>query len=471
MEARPLKCPECKCETDLDICPSCGFDISISKKIISISDRLYNEGLKKAQAGDLSGAIELLGKSLGFYKRNVASRNLLGLVYGAYGRLGEALRQWVISYNYNLDDNEACEYVESVKKNYRNFERQNESVRLYNKALVSLGGKSEDMAIIQLKRAVDINPNFVDALNLLSLCYINSGQTGKAFSAIKRVLEIDSANQTARKYLDELGGDNPRTAAFRLEAQPDGSADKPRDSAHKFVPSYAKTVSPSFSLRLSHLLFLVAGALLIFIIYNMYVMPPKILSLENENQSIITEMQKLESEKESELSAKDADISGLKNQISELEGKLAGAEKENELQQRISRLNYASNLLLEQKYEEAVVYSKTIDLTDIPEEFSKIVDDIAAVAYPIIEKENYTAGYTAYNRQQYAEAKQLFLKSVEYSAAGSDTIDDSYYYLGRIADDTDKDYAAARIYYEKVVTEYPSSNQFYNARYRLNILP
>ena len=50
-------------------------------KILYQSNYWYNDGLRKAQIRDLSGAIDLLKRSLKFNKLNVQARNLLGLVY------------------------------------------------------------------------------------------------------------------------------------------------------------------------------------------------------------------------------------------------------------------------------------------------------------------------------------------------------------------------------------------------------
>ena len=64
-----------------DYCPSCGFHVEVQKKIWQLSNTYYNLGLDKAQIRDLSGAIDLLKRSLKFNKLNVQARNLLGLVY------------------------------------------------------------------------------------------------------------------------------------------------------------------------------------------------------------------------------------------------------------------------------------------------------------------------------------------------------------------------------------------------------
>ena len=48
------------CNTPLaaiDYCPGCGADVTLQKRIVRISNLLYNRGLEKASVRDLSGAI------------------------------------------------------------------------------------------------------------------------------------------------------------------------------------------------------------------------------------------------------------------------------------------------------------------------------------------------------------------------------------------------------------------------------
>lgn len=70
-------------------------------KIIRLSNTLYNDGLKKANIRDLSGAAQSLRISLRYYKANIPARNLLGLVYFEMGEVVDALSEWVISRAFN----------------------------------------------------------------------------------------------------------------------------------------------------------------------------------------------------------------------------------------------------------------------------------------------------------------------------------------------------------------------------------
>ena len=60
-----MKCYHCDCElTDQDTCPTCGADVALYKKLMSLSNLYYNEGLEKATVRNLTGAAESLHQSL-----------------------------------------------------------------------------------------------------------------------------------------------------------------------------------------------------------------------------------------------------------------------------------------------------------------------------------------------------------------------------------------------------------------------
>ena len=50
-----MNCYYCGAYLDsMDTCPNCEADVKIWKKIVSISNKLYNDGLERAQVRDLS---------------------------------------------------------------------------------------------------------------------------------------------------------------------------------------------------------------------------------------------------------------------------------------------------------------------------------------------------------------------------------------------------------------------------------
>lgn len=201
-----MKCLICGFDVENShICPNCNQNIYVFNKIFNISARLYNDALEKAQKNDFSNAIILIQKSLYFNKNNTEARNLLGLLYYQIGRLGDAVKQWILSSNINTkEDNKAFYYLEIFNKNIRNFEKLDDAVRLYNQAIKYLKNKNDDLAIIRIKKALDINPNFIDAINLLGFCYILQRKYKQALKMFQKVLTLDIHNKTAINYIDEI---------------------------------------------------------------------------------------------------------------------------------------------------------------------------------------------------------------------------------------------------------------------------
>lgn len=128
-----MKCFNCGAELGRsDCCEQCGVDVSRYRRLIQISNAYYNEGLDKAKVRDLSGAIVSLRQSLKINKKNMDARNLLGLVQFEMGDVVEALSQWILSKNFQKEDNLADYYIESVQKNPAKLQAINTTVKKYN---------------------------------------------------------------------------------------------------------------------------------------------------------------------------------------------------------------------------------------------------------------------------------------------------------------------------------------------------
>ena len=186
------------------VCPSCGHDNIAVHKAVRISNTYYNRGLDMAQIRDMSGAVDMLERSLKFNKRNIDARNLLGLVYFETGEVVAALSEWVISKNIKPADNIASEYIDRLRENQQRLENIQGTIRRYNRALDLCKAGEEDMACVTLKKAIDANPKFIKAHYLLALIYIKRGEYERAGKVLKKALPIDRTNPTALRFLNEI---------------------------------------------------------------------------------------------------------------------------------------------------------------------------------------------------------------------------------------------------------------------------
>ena len=197
-----MNCYNCGCRlSHHDFCTACGADVGLYKRIMNISNLYYNEGLEKATVRDLTGAVTSLRQSLKFNKNNIDARNLLGLVYFEMGEVVAALSEWVISKNMRPQKNVADDYIEMVQSNASRLESINSTIKKYNQALVYCNQDSKDLAIIQLKKVLSLNPKFVRAHQLLALLYIDSEQWDKAKRELVKCCNIDSNNTQTLRYM------------------------------------------------------------------------------------------------------------------------------------------------------------------------------------------------------------------------------------------------------------------------------
>ena len=187
-----------------DFCPTCNADLSIFQRAVRISNEYYNDGLRKANVRNLSGAIVSLKKSLKIYKYNTDARNLLGLVYYEVGEVVSALSEWVISTSYQPNDNKASQYLREIHNNRNQLEAINQTIKKYNQALMYCKQGSRDLAIIQLKKVLSLNSKLVIGHQLLALLYLQDRQYDKAKKSLRNAGKIDTDNTTTLRYLKEV---------------------------------------------------------------------------------------------------------------------------------------------------------------------------------------------------------------------------------------------------------------------------
>lgn len=173
-------------------------------KLVYQSNYWYNEGLEKANIRDMTGAINALKKSLQYNRANVAAMNLLGLVYYGRGDVVEALVEWIISKNFQSEDNIANYFIRKVQETPGELEEINQAVKRYNQSLQYARQNGEDLAIIQLKKAIASHPTYVKAYQLLGFLYLHTEQYANARQVLRSAYKLDTTNELTLRYMHEL---------------------------------------------------------------------------------------------------------------------------------------------------------------------------------------------------------------------------------------------------------------------------
>ena len=186
-----MNCPVCGKQSPGSRCPACGMTASALARLKATSRKLTADGLHRAAEMDFDGALEFLNRALRYDKTNAEARNLIGLICWRRGEAAESVRQWTLSLEFQPDKNRAQAYLQDVKKNERQYAALGESLRLYNEALEQARKGDMEFACARLRKALNLNKNFVRAYLLMALCCIQSNNLKKAEAALDKAAKIE----------------------------------------------------------------------------------------------------------------------------------------------------------------------------------------------------------------------------------------------------------------------------------------
>jgi tetratricopeptide (TPR) repeat protein len=449
-------CP--KCGNDLDnkyYCKTCDITVDMYDKIKKLSKLFYNQGLQKAKVRDLSGAISLLQRSVKFNKNNIDARNLLGLVYFELGETVAALGQWVISKNIKPEENIAVEYLDQVQKNQEHLNRLNSAIKNYNQSLKHIKQNSRDLAIIQLKKALNLNTKFVKAYCLLALCYIKEGDNSKAKKTLLNVLSIDNSNYIGRKYYDEL----------REDDEVSGTEADINKKQTKVVKTRKSQPFYQFTSYKSQLLVLFFG-LILGLAVGMFLLKPMQISNKNEKITSLTDKVEDLNKDKDKLSTQ---LDSLKQEKTSLETKLSKAEEMSKGSDYLTNLIKAIMQFEEGKMVEAANTLLLVDSKLITDPTIKaLYDKRKAEILPKLAIDLYNEGYRLYSTGKYDESIAKLEQSYKFSAT-ENISDEVVYFIARDYQKKNNPQKAIE-YFEKLMSQYPNATKINDAKYYLGQL-
>lgn len=428
-------------------CPNCGTNVKIYKKIIRASNAYYNDGLEKAGVRDLSGAIESLKTSLRFYKLNTNARNLLGLIYFEMGEVVAALTEWVISKNYQPRENVASRYLDEIQNNQSRLDSINQTIKKYNQALAYCRQDSRDLAIIQLKKVLSLNPKLVSGHQLLALLYIQERKFDLAKKSLRNAGKIDANNTVTLRYLREANT-GLREANPNKKQKNDELVSYQSGNETIIQPRYLKDNSAVITI-----INMIIGIVIGVAITSFLVVPGVRRQVQNDAKAEVLEANNT-------ISSKNQTISSLETQIEDLTAQVSDA-KSGEEEQANSVSSYEQLLqayisYADEDIEAAGAALGNVNAEALSESAKAVYDTINAEVNAEYISTLYKAGTDAYNAQEYKDAIDNLLKVVE--------MDETYengnalYYLAQ-AYRRDDNLEMAKTYYRKVVDLYPNTER------------
>ncbi|MBP3477003.1 MAG: tetratricopeptide repeat protein [Lachnospiraceae bacterium] len=455
-------CYQCGCNlSEHDFCTNCGADVALYKKIIYISNRFYNEGLERANVRDLTGAVTSLRQSLKFNKNNVEARNLLGLVYFETGEVVAALSEWVISKNLRPKKNIADDYIDMIQTNQNRLDIINQTIKKYNQALTYCNQDSLDLAVIQLKKVLSLNPKFIRAHQLLALLFINNEEWEKAKRELSKCLEIDTNNIVTLRYLKEVD-------EMLIPEEGVKNSTKKQKKTEEIIKyqSGNETIIQSVNVKegkgVTSLLNLGIGLVIGIAIAFFLILPARI---QNARANIDEELRKVSEQSD----AKTATIDEMQQQLDELTA--ANSNLEQDLSaymgtdgtlRSVDSLMKAAGAYLTNPEEVTVVadYLEEIQTEESDEEsstseaFDNLYHTLLALVGPSIAESYYNDGYEAYRQENYEDAIPNLEKAFKYDATNGEALynlANAYYRIG----DEDK----ARTTYLQIIELFPGTEK------------
>lgn len=428
-------------------CPNCGVDLTVFWRVRRISNSYYNLGLQQASVRNLSGAVESLKNSLKFNKYNIDARNLLGLVYHEMGETVAALSEWVISQSYQPEDNLANGYLDEIQKNRGQLDTINQTIKKYNQALHYCQQDSRDLAIIQLKKVLSMNPKLVKGHQLLALLYLQDGKLELAKKSLRNAGKIDANNTTTLRYLKEVN-------AQLKEKSP---SKKPKDDDLISYQSGNETIIMPKRFKESSLgstlAYIVTGLVVGAAVTAFLIVPNvKNQAKEDAKQQIL--------EASDTISTNGQTIKDLEKQVEDLQGQLEEEANNNEkVADQIKTYEKLLNAYVAYSSDDVVTAGQALDkvntsyLSKNAKSIYKDLNDVVRAQY--LEK-LYQEGYSYYQRGKYEDAINDLQKIVDEEEDFQDG--SAAYYLAQ-SYRRNGDLDSAKPYYQYVIDNHPGTER------------
>lgn len=322
--------------------------------------------------------------------------------------------------------------IEKLSQEKNVSEKVIDSVKVYNKAIENLRTGSEDIAMIELKKVISVNPDFYDAVNLLGLCYAYTNQIDKAQELFGRVADAEGNSVKAAEYLSYIGrgstsgksSGNTKTVKAEVNPQkpnPKNRISKPKKPSNeevqaeyvliKGIGSYLAKPSVAVTINILSVLCLIAAIAFFAVNYKNTRSdergPDTTVNTElNEKyDKVVAQNEKLK---------KDLDAANLKLKQIQLS----------------SQLSQVSGLYGQYKYIEAADKLLAIPAKELSADNKKKYDSIKDNVMKNAANQLTTEGVSLFNKKKYKEAIQKLEKVFTYGEKWSFG-DKALYVLGK----------------------------------------
>lgn len=340
------------------------------------------------------------------------------------------------------------------------------SVLLYNKALDNMRIKSEDIAIIELKKAISLNPDFCEAINLLGLLYSGIGELNKARDCFEKVLSNEPNDKKALEYIKTLDPNYCSSGNVKEKHKEKKENKKPsvanKNKKAKNGSKSDKSLVPILNLiktdAAKYIIGFLAGILVFFLITMIVNSDGPALDVSNlSDDKYINESDEYE-KKYNELLLENKTLLEQLEELNKTAQNYTNLSRLFEIDKQVSEGNYVAAA-------DMIVAFKEIELNDKEKEK---YNSLQKRAMEKAAQERYNKGRELYKKKQFAEALEHFNKLMTYVDEWKYS-NATIYYMGVCHQELNNNDKAIEAF-NRVITKYPSSSFAGYSKNRVNSL-
>ncbi|MBC7958677.1 MAG: tetratricopeptide repeat protein, partial [Vallitaleaceae bacterium] len=319
---------------------------------------------------------------------------------------------------------------------------------------------SEDLAVIQLKKVLSLNPKFIKAYALLALCMIKEHQIPKAQKILLKILTIDKNNYIARKYYDAISEEEPIAKVVQTEEESDSRQEA--SQPHRRAPIL-------FGSSFHQVIFVLGGAIIGLAVALFLISPSQI----KEKNLAISDLQDQVSIQTTELQAKSTALKEETIKREALDGEkvqlTSNLKKAQDIQGETAKVLLALQFRNAKDYVKAADELFFIDATKLEgTQMLEIFNTLKTEVYTIAAEDAFNSGSNSYFNEVYDKAIEQFDFSIKL-APNEKYSDKAFYYRG-VAHYNLEQFEEARKDLEYVITNFPNSPRIENANWYLSKL-
>lgn len=339
------------------------------------------------------------------------------------------------------------------------------SVILYNKALESIRIDSEDMAIIELKKAIAMNPGFHEAMNLLGLCYCYIKEYAKAAEMFEKVVAAENNSINALRYLSLMNSEDHVAASLesktrtlkREEGKPAGS-----QKSTSFLSDFLN-IKKNWRVDYKKYLAGIAFGVIVMVIVGIFVYSPS-----NEASGKTSDKAVAASSDQAGTRAPSEDAKAVKQDLEKAQSDLKVSNAQIDYYKSVLKLQDVVQLASQKKYGEAadlLIVLKTVSFqTADKARYDQVYKDVMPKA--VSQVMNDALRFSS--QKKYQEALDQFGKLLLY-ADDSVNVEYPLYVMGKCYLSVNDTQNAIQTY-QKLVAKYPQGRYSQYAQNRLSQL-